>query len=245
MKPFHFKQFDIQQAEGVMKVGTDGVLLGAWASHPAPTSILDIGSGTGVISIMLAQRFENAKITGIEISEIANTLANQNMQASPWKERLHNQLLSFQDFHQNSTEQFDLIITNPPFFTGGTLSDSPLRNQMRQTVKLPHGDLLTGVRKLLSDNGILCLILPTIEGLRFAELAATYNFYLKEKIEVTSAPNKPVERLLLAFTKQKLQTTLVKPLLIQFEQRNDWTREYWELTGAFYLDKTTVEQESS
>ncbi len=236
MKPFQFKQFEIHQIDGVMKVGTDGVLLGAWASHVHPQHILDIGSGTGVISVMLAQRFQDAHIQGIEISEIANDLANNNMKASPWQERLQNHLSSFQDFQKIAQQEFDLIVTNPPFFTGGTLSDSPLRNQMRQTVKLPHSDLLSGVRKLLTPNGVFCVILPTIEGLRFIELAESYHLYLKEKVEVIPAPEKTVERLLLSFSKTK-QSPISSSLMIQFEQRNHWTPDYWKLTGDFYLDE--------
>lgn len=232
--PFHFKQFSIAQDLCTMKVGTDGVLLGAWAETDNASNILDIGAGTGVIAIMLAQRAENAMIDAVEIDEIACTQASENMQASPWSKRLNPIQDAIQDYARTSTKQYDLIVSNPPFFTGGTFSNEEYRNVVRHTVKLPNGDLLAAVRSLLADSGKFCVILPTIEGLRFQERAQNYRLFCTKMTEVKPKDDKPVERLLLQF--EKTPKPLVEnSLVIQFEKRNHYTEDYIALTGDFYL----------
>ena len=116
---FKFKQFNIEQDKCSMKVGTDGVLLGAWANVENATNILDIGTGTGVIAVMLAQRAPLAQVSGIEIDEAACEQAVENMQASPFADRLKAELMPIQDFAKLSRSEFDLIVSNPPFFSGG------------------------------------------------------------------------------------------------------------------------------
>lgn len=232
--PFKFKQFEIQQDQCPMKVGTDGTLLGAWAEIKDAKRILDIGTGTGLIAIMLGQRNEEATIHAVEIDESACKQANDNMKNAPWSDRLQAFPVAIQDFVKNTKEQYDLIVSNPPFFSGGTLSDKHARNEVRHTVKLPHGDLLSAVRSLLSVNGKFALILPLIEGLRFEELAKTYNLYCTRKTEVYPKKDKNVERLLLQFERVE-KICKEDQLIIQKEKRNDWTEEYRTLTGAFYL----------
>jgi len=232
--PFQFKQFEIQQDQCPMKVGTDGTLLGAWAEVKDAKKILDIGTGTGLIAIMLGQRNEEAMIHAVEIDELACEQANENMQNAPWADRLQAFPIAIQDFVRNTREKYDLIVSNPPFFSGGTLSDKQGRNDVRHTVKLPHGDLLSAVRSLLSQQGKFALILPLIEGLRFEELAKNYNLYCTRKTEVYPRKNKNIERLLLQFERvEKLYG--VDQLIIEKGERNDWTDEYRALTGAFYL----------
>jgi len=234
-KPFQFKQFVIEQDQCMMKIGTDGVLLGAWIDVSNSKSILDIGTGTGVIAIMAAQRTEDAIIHGVEIDEAAFVQAQSNMNKTPWKDRLTPFHQSIQDFTRESTHKYDLIVSNPPFFSGGTLSDNLSRNEVRHTVKLPNGELLNCARRLLAPGGCLAVILPYIEGLRFQEQAESYGFYCNKITEVHPKAGKPVERLLLEFS--MVQKDLVKEeLIIQFDKRNDYTEDYITLTKEFYLN---------
>ncbi|HFA50810.1 MAG TPA: methyltransferase domain-containing protein, partial [Bacteroidetes bacterium] len=234
-RPFQFKQFFIEQDKCAMKVGTDGILLGAWADVAGAASILDIGAGTGLIAIMLAQRTETAKITAVEIDPAACGQAAQNMANSPWADRLEAVRQSIQDFSKLSAgKEFDLIVSNPPFFTGGTFSQSQDKASVRHTIKMPHGDLLSAVRSLLAKKGKFCAVLPYLEGLRFKELAATYGLYCTRTTAVKPLKNKPVERLLLQFEKSEKETLLAE-LVIQTGGANSWTEDFRELTGAFYL----------
>ena len=233
---FRFKEFEIAQDQCGMKIGTDGVLLGAWTPITEDTKrILDIGTGTGVIAIMQAQRCPSADIIGVEIEEKSAQQAKENMSASPYADRLSVHLGSIQDFARDTDKSFDLIISNPPFFTGGTFSKNQERNDVRHTVKLPNGDLLRSAHQLLSKDGTFAVILPFIEGLRFKEMAVQYGFYVSHITEVRPKVDKPVERLLIAFTKSANDTILEDELVIQHEARNDYTDDYIALTKDFYL----------
>ena len=219
-----------------MKVGTDGVLLGAWASVDGASHILDIGAGTGVIAIMLGQRTQttSAQVHAVEIDTKAAEQAKDNMQAATWADRLVLFQESIQDFARRSEIKYDLIVSNPPFFSGGTFSHNQDRNDVRHTIKLPHGDLLIAIRRLLAKNGRFCVVLPLIEGLRFQEMAGEYSLFCTKKTKVKSKADKGVERLLLQFEWAE-QAEQVDELIIQHEGRNDWTAEYIKLTRDFYL----------
>ncbi|MEM8525114.1 MAG: methyltransferase [Bacteroidota bacterium] len=233
--PFQFKQFTIQQDQCPMKVGTDGILLGAWADVKDVQKALDIGTGTGLIAIMLGQRNNNACIHAVEIDQSACAQATENMENAPWADRLQAFPNSIQDFAKTTDHQYDLIVSNPPFFSGGTFSDKQSRNEVRHTVKLPHGDLLIAVRRLLTPNGRFAVILPLIEGLRFEEIAKTYNLYCTRKTEVYPKADRNVERLLLQFERTE-QSCKTDQLIVQKgEEANDWTDEFKNLTGDFYL----------
>ncbi len=216
-----------------MKVGTDGVLLGAWADISQAEYVLDIGTGTGVIAIMLAQRSADATIHAVEIDEEACGQATENMQKTAWAGQLHAFNISIQEFAKTHSNKYDLIVSNPPFFSGGTFSSSQDKASVRHTVKLPHGDLLLATRSLLRENGKFCVILPHLEGLRFKEMAGTYNLYCSKTTEVRPKPGKQVERLLLQFERE------VKPMkkeeLIIWKNEEEWTEEYKKLTGEFYI----------
>ncbi len=236
-KPFDFKQFRIEQDRCAMKVGTDGILLGAWAPTAQANTILDIGAGTGLIAIMLAQRTEQATIHAVEVEEAAHDQAGHNIAACPWSERLtafHDAIQDY-DLPTSIPEGYDLIVSNPPFFSGGTFSFNQDRNSVRHTVKLPHSDLLRAVRRLLHENGRFCTILPLLEGLRFQELAESYNLYCSQQVEVKPRPSKPTERLLLTFGKEK-QTISKEVLVLQEEDSHQRMPVYKSLTKAFYLN---------
>lgn len=231
---FKFKQFEIRQDKCSMKIGTDGVLLGAWVDVEGAEHILDIGTGSGVIGIMLGQRNTYAHIHGVEIDELSFEQTQENMAKCPWADRLSAFHTSVQDFAKARKGPYDLIVSNPPFFSGGTFSFKQDRNSVRHTVKLPHGDLLSAVRTLLSEKGRFALVLPLIEGLRFKELAERYSLYCHRITEVKPKVEKPIERLLMEFGRAP-KDLKKDELIIQYEGRNEWTEEYIALTKAFYL----------
>lgn len=233
-KPFFFKQFAIHQDRCAMKVGTDGVLLGAWADIDGAETALDVGTGSGIIAIMLGQRNPNVVIHGVEVDQEAFEQARENMQNAPWADRLEVFHISIQDFAKIEQSQYDLIVSNPPFFTGGTFSSNQDKTSVRHTVKLPHGDLLAAARSLLKENGKFCVILPFIEGLRFQELAESYNLYCSKIMEIQPKKDKTTERLLMQFEKSR-KPIVRESLVIQHKGVNEWTEAYIALTGAFYL----------
>jgi len=232
---FHFKQFAIHQSSQVMKVGTDAVLLGAWAHHPAPTQILDIGTGCGVIGLMLAQRYPHARVTGIDIEQASIELAQKNFSNSPFKDRMTGVLSPLQAFKKEGGP-YDLIVSNPPFFTGGAITDQGGRDIMRHTIKLSHNELLRSVRTLLSASGAFAVVLPLLEGLRLIELAGMYNLHADQQVLVRSLADKKVERLLIRFRPEPGKL-VEKELVIQNSTAShDYTPEYISLTRAFYLN---------
>lgn len=232
---FKFKQFSVAQDRCPMKVGTDGVLLGAWADVEGARRVLDIGTGTGVIAVMMAQRVPEAQIKGVDIDETSCEQARENMALSPWADRLESIHRSVQDYARITHDKFDLIVSNPPFFSGGTFSSRESRNNVRHTVKLPNGDLLSAARNLLTKEGRFCVILPHIEGLRFVEVARNYKLYCSKMTEVYPKVEKSVERLLLQFEHQEKEM-ITDRLVIQKEKRNDFTDDYIALTREFYLN---------
>lgn len=230
---FTFKKFTIKQNHGTMKVNTDGVLLGAWADVENATSILDIGTGTGVIALMLAQRNPKAQIIGVEIDEAASEEATENVNESIFRDTVKIIHTSIQDFTINANQAFDVIVSNPPFFTGGTFSANENKAQVRHTIKLPHGDLLHSVNALLTNSGSFCVILPYIEGLRFIELAERSQLYANKITEVRHRKDKSIERLLIKFNKIKTATAK-EDLFIMNEDASSYSDKYIQLTKEFY-----------
>lgn len=232
---FKFKEFEVIQDGSTMKVGTDGVLLGAWASVESATTILDIGTGTGVIALMLAQRATTAEVHGVEIDEYAFMQTEENFRNSQWSGRMRVFNMPIQEFADATEQRYDLIVSNPPFFTGGTLSENADKLSVRHTIKLPHGDLLKSVRQLLEKKGKFCVVLPYLEGLRFKEMAQTTGLFCNKATGVKPNMNKPVERLLLEFSYipkeyQYTELSIAKPAT------GNWTEEYKKLTSDFYLN---------
>lgn len=233
-QPFKFKQFVVEQCDCHMKVGTDGILLGAWAPVKAAKEILDIGAGTGLIALMMAQRANEAKITGVEIDEVACKQAASNAANSPWADRVTLKNEPIQDFAKFPAVDYDLVLSNPPFFSGGTFSDNESRNNVRHTVKLPNGDLLSAARKVMSRKGRFCVILPYLEGLRFMEMAPTYRLFCTNMVEVHGKEGKPVERLLLQFETSEKECE--KSSLNIYAANGSYSKEYVDLTKDFYLN---------
>ncbi|RMF00488.1 MAG: methyltransferase domain-containing protein [Bacteroidetes bacterium] len=233
---FRFQQFTIKQEAAAMKVGTDGVLLGAWAMHPAPAQALDIGAGTGLIALMLAQRFTSLQVDAVEIDEAAAAEARGNVQASPFAERIQVHAQSIQDFARVTPDRYyDLMVSNPPFFTGGILSEQEGRSSARHTVKLSHQDLLRSVQRLLAEEGCFCVVLPWLEGLRFEELARSYQLFTRERVEVSGRPGRAPNRLLLKMQRKEGPVDSHRLTIYHGARGHQLSAAFAQLTRAFYL----------
>lgn len=229
---FKFKQFTVYHDKCGMKVGVDGVTLGAWADVSGAETILDAGCGSGLIALMLAQR-RDAKITALDIDENCVKQSEENVETSPWKNRISVKHISFQDFADSTTKTYDLIVSNPPFFINSLKNPSQTRTIARHTVTLSHLDLVKNAVKILSEKGKLCVILPVTEGENFIDLAEKEGLYCGQKATVFPNLMKPAKRLLLEFRKEK---TACKVYEITIEkERGIYTDEYSEMVKEFYL----------
>ncbi|NUY80638.1 methyltransferase [Flavobacterium sp. MAH-1] len=218
-----------------MKVGTDGVLLGAWAKiDHNPYSILDIGTGTGLIALMLAQRSSAEQIDALEIDGNAFEQAVENFEESPWNDRLFCFHASLDDFMDDlEDEEYDLIVSNPPFYSENVSSGDDARDKARQNQSLPFEDLIEASAVLLSDEGILCVIIPFKEEQRFIDLAEAEGLFPIKITRVKGTPESEIKRSLLAFSRQKSE---VETDTFAIENtRHDYTKEYIGLTQDFYL----------
>lgn len=236
-KPFHFKEFTIHQDKTSMKVGTDAVLLGSWVSlDNFPDKILDIGSGTGIISLMLAQRCDAETIDAIEIDENAYEQSVENFEKSDWADRLYCYHCSFEGFVDeisSEEETYDLIVSNPPFYTENAETSSKSRTKARFTSALSFEDLVLGVSKILATEGFFSVIIPFKEEENFVKLANKNNLFLNKVCRVQGNPTSEVKRSLLSFSFQKMDVT--ESYLIIETERHQYTEDYINLTKDFYL----------
>ncbi len=215
-----------------MKVGTDGVLLGAWADINNKTYILDIGTGTGLIAIMAAQRNSKAIIDALEIDPKASEQALENVKRTEWNDRINVINLSLQDFIVD--KKYDLIISNPPFFNNSTKAAGKQRTDARHTYSLPHKDIILFAKNHLSENGILSLILPVNEGEDLIKQGVQNQLYCSKKIFVIPKPGSQPKRLLLEFSLLN-RNTIIDYFTSETEKRHIYTEEYKKLTKDFYL----------
>lgn len=232
---FRFKQFTIEQSDTVMKVNTDGVLLGAWSPVSAYERILDVGTGTGVIALMLAQRSTDAKIDAVELDERSAKQAEHNVKKSRWSNRISVIHTSFQQFAEKSHEQYELIVSNPPYFVDALLPHDEKRLLSRHTEALSYDELLDGAVKLLHKDGCMSVILPYVEGNVFIAKAAAVGLYCIHKTNVYPFMGKPVKRLLLNFSR-RAEPHCESSLFIHLPKSTDYTPEYKTLTKDFYLN---------
>lgn len=234
MKPFIFKQFTVHQNQCAMKVGTDGVLLGAWTSlENHPQSILDIGAGTGLIALQLAQRSTAETIDAIELDENAYEQCVFNFEASPWGDRLFCYHAGFDEFVDEIEDKYDLIVSNPPFYSEEMGSGNVSRDQARQNSSLPFDGLVKGVSGLLSGKGIFSVIVPYKEEQRFVDLAQVSGLYPKRITRVKGNPQVEYKRSLMEFGFSKM--AIEESELTIERVRHEYTEEYIRLTEAFYL----------
>ncbi len=231
---FHFKQFSIHQDISAMKVGTDGVLLGAWAHPTSAKKILDIGTGTGLLALMMAQK-SSAKIIAIEIDEPSYMQANQNALISPWNENIEVKHISLQEFCKQTDIQFDFIISNPPFFADAAKAPNEARNNARHLDEsLSIKELIQCVNKLLSIDGTFNVIFPYREGMLFYEQAMQNNLFCTHVTRVKTKPDKLEKRLLMRFSKSP--QIIIENEIVLTDENNNVTRQYVELTKEYYLN---------
>lgn len=235
MSQFQFKQFTINQDRCAMKIGTDGVLLGAWApTTNNPFSVLDIGTGTGIIALMLAQRTNAEQIDALEIDEAAYEQAVDNFENSPWSDRLFCFHAGLDEFIEEPEDEYDLIISNPPFYSEDFKSDNEQRDLARFQDAMPFEDLLEAADLLLSENGIFAVIIPFKEEEKFLALATEFELYPFKITHVKGTPTTEIKRSLLALSRNKT-TDLVNDELVIEVERHVYTPEYIALTKEFYL----------
>jgi tRNA1Val (adenine37-N6)-methyltransferase len=229
---FTFKEFTIFQEKAAFKVGTDGVLLGAVADVINRKRILDIGTGTGLISLMLAQRSE-ASIVSIEPDYESFLQAEANVSQCKWKSRIKVINCDLQNY-SCADEKFDLIVTNPPYFSNSLKNPDPRKSSARHNDSLSSDDLLKKVSRLLNDDGIFQLIMPYVEGTIFIAQAQQYGLYCNNILKIKPLPTAEVRRLIMTFSRERLKP-VEKFLTIERGERHEFTDEYKALTKDFYL----------
>ena len=229
---FEFKQFTVFQDQCAMKVGTDGVLLGAWVTVQQENKIVDIGTGTGLIALMLAQR-TIAEIVAVEIEPSSCRQAAENFKKSPWKDRLLAINSPIQDYSDTSETNFDLIVSNPPFFSNSLKTPHPERTMARHNDQLRPEEILTAISRLLSPDGRFALILPYVESTLFIVDAAMYEFYCIRKTMVRSSAKKKPHRTMMEFSRSRKKPEETE--LVIYDGFGHYTDEYRTLTKEFYL----------
>jgi tRNA1Val (adenine37-N6)-methyltransferase len=232
---FQFKQFRIIQEHSAMKVGMDGVLLGAWVDPFGAETILDIGTGTGLIALMVAQRNDSALIDAIEIDPEAFEEAKMNFQESAWSNRIRIECCSFQDFAEQTDRKYDLIVSNPPFFAkDGLKAPAQNRAQARHSDSLPLKFLISGAANILTETGRIALIMPVESLPEILQLCLSNKLYISRLCRIKPNPIKPDFRILFELTQTDC-IAIEERLIIEFETHHDYTPEYKELTRDFYL----------
>ncbi|MEE9350588.1 MAG: methyltransferase [Flavobacteriaceae bacterium] len=231
---FKFKQFEINQDKTAMKVGTDGVLLGAWCAIDwNPYNVLDIGTGTGLIALQIAQRSNAELIDAIEIDTNAYEQAVSNFENSSWNDRLFCYHASLNEFVAEIEDKYDLIIANPPFYTENYFTDNEARNKARFSEALSFEELLKATTLLLTDNGRFSVIIPFKEKRNFIALAEKQHLFPMRICNVKGTEKVPFKRSLLEFSFKKIKCTITE-LVIEIE-RHQYTKDYIKLVKDFYL----------
>lgn len=232
---FRFKKFSVTQQKSAMKIGTDGVLLGAWASGDKPLSVLDVGAGTGIISLMLAQRFPDAVITGIEVDADAAGECRNNFEASEWGNRLKVVNTDFA-FFDSADRKFDLIVSNPPFFANGIKAPDTGRALARHSSEnLSPEKLLEKGASLLSAKGYISMIVPAEHEETLIFKATLMKLSVSRLTRVTSKEGKPPVRIMIEFTNHSEGVPVISGLSIR-DSNNCFSEEYINLTKEFYIN---------
>lgn len=215
-----------------MKVGTDAVLLGSWVDAKNAKYALDVGTGSGVLALMLAQRFSLLRITGIDIHRKSISEAAHNFQNSSWSPRLRAIEASLAKF--KPVDKFDLVVSNPPFFDTGYAGPKTDRSKARHTKTLSHAALLTAANALLNASGSLAVVIPALSKNSFQEMATSTGLHVWRTMVFKSKKEKPAERVLLQFSKSRPKANS-RSELVHYDSEGNWTEEYRSLTRDFYI----------
>jgi tRNA1Val (adenine37-N6)-methyltransferase len=230
-KPFRFKQFDVHQSRSAMRVGTDAVLLGAWSYMHETTHILDVGTGTGVIALICAQRQPMAIVEAVELDEGSSEDAQTNFQASPWKERL--KLFHGDYLKVAGGRTFDLIISNPPYFSQSLRGTNPMRNAARHDDSLPAEAFMQQSRRLLKTEGRIALIFPTTQMERWLTAGDMNGFKPLRICHVYTLAYKVASRVMVEFSREVSTEPAMESLLIE-KSPGEFSEVYKQLTRDFY-----------
>jgi len=230
VKPFSFKNFNIQQSENVFRVGTDGVLLGALANVEDAATVLEVGTGTGLITLMLAQRSCDSEFLGIDISKEAYNLTKFNFENAPFHSRLNNILKDFKAFE--TEKKFDLIVSNPPYFEA---SSSEKDRVARQTVELNFKQLISKSSVLLSEKGVFSVIIPAEAGYYFTEISRENKLFLNRKINIKGIETSKTKRLILEFS--LADKGFEESDFVIEKSPRQYSDQYFELTREFHIFK--------
>ncbi|MDX6917920.1 tRNA1(Val) (adenine(37)-N6)-methyltransferase [Pectobacterium carotovorum] len=231
---FTFKQFFVAHDRCAMKVGTDGILLGAWVPVSSATRILDIGSGSGLLALMAAQRSEpHVRIDAVELDSAASQQAKENTAASPWAGRIAVYAEDIISFAEARSASYSLIISNPPYFPPGIACGSTEREQARYTTLLTHDALLRCAHQLLMPEGLFCVVLPVQIAEKFIPLAQQHNWYVHQQLRVSEQEDKPAHRVLLALSRQERECVNASLAIRDGERR--YSTAFQQLTKDFYL----------
>lgn len=231
---FTFKQFFVAHDRCAMKVGTDGVLIGAWAPVAGARRILDIGCGSGLIALMLAQRTpDSVEIDAVELEASAAQQAQENMQASPWADRIHVHHQDIVSWSEQCEKRFSLIVSNPPFFAPGMATGSVARDTARSTATLDHLTLLRCAAQLIEEEGLFCVVLPAEAGEALISLALADGWHLRYRYDVAAYAQRPPNRVVLGFSPTAGET-LLERLAIRDEDKS-YSADWLSLVTDFYL----------
>lgn len=232
-KPFHFKQFSLFHHRSTMKVGTDAVLLSAWVDVNITDSILDVGTGSGIIALMVASRTRGG-VDAIDIDPDSCEEAEDNFKRSAFSKQLSVFQKDLSVFAAQQVKKYDLIVSNPPFFINDLKSDNLQKNNARHTDSLSYNDLCGGTALLLKPNGRFCVVLPYAQSLIFVDAALTHGLFLNKKLLIFPKPCSQPNRVNLEFSFKK--TTIVKEEKFIIRNENgDFTKQYVTLLGKYYL----------
>jgi tRNA1Val (adenine37-N6)-methyltransferase len=229
---FRFRQFSISHARSSMKVGTDAILLGSWVDVSITNTILDIGTGCGIIALMLAQR-SMAKIDAIDIDKDSIDEAAINFNNSPWNNRLQAIHSSLQDFRGNTNTKYDLIVSNPPYFINSLLPATEKLKLAKHNLTLSYEELIHPTEKLLNHYGRLAVILPNKSAEPFIQIAKQANLFLSRQLTIYPTPEKAAKRMILVFGYTKIDEVNTSGLILRHEN-GEYTKEYKKLTGDFH-----------
>ena len=232
-RPFSFRQFTLNHHESTMKVGMDAIILGIWTRVSKHANVLDIGTGSGIIALLLATRGAKS-IVAIDIDKPSVEESNQNFANSTWASQMNAQNKSLQEFVLSAQNKYDLIISNPPFFLDGVLSASERQNYARHAKALTYRDLVEGVSKLLSEKGIFSVVLPYKTAQDFITIANEYKLYLNRKMIIFPRRGMTPNRINMEFSWIVYDNPLLEMLSIR-EENSEFSNEYLQLTNEYYL----------
>jgi tRNA1Val (adenine37-N6)-methyltransferase len=237
IRPFNFKQFSMTHHRSTMKIGTDAVLLSAWVNINNINNVLDIGTGSGIIALLLASRQKDCYIDAVELDKMSAIEAGENFKNSPYANRLKIINEDFKNFNKSCNKQYDLIISNPPFFINDLRSENSKRKNARHSDSLNYNDLIEGAKKLMLKNGRFCVVLPYYESKKFIETAKENGLTISRELLIFPKPCKEPNRINIEFQLNKTEKTIHEKFILR-EENGKFTEQYIKLLGNYYLNIT-------